>query len=52
MRIPQLSLVQVVLVSLACLSGASNFREDLNAIGAHAVFAGDSTYTNVSEACK
>ena len=32
--------------------GLSSFREDLNAIGARAVFPGDSAYSGLSEACK
>ena len=42
----------LVLASLACNGGASSFKGDLNAIGAHAVFPGDSAYGGVSEACK
>ena len=52
MKISRFSLVQVILASLAYHSSASSFEGDLKAIGAHAVFSGDSAYGGASEACK
>lgn len=37
---------------LASYVSASNFKSDLNAVGAHAIFPGESAYGGASEACE
>ncbi|KAF8317049.1 glucooligosaccharide oxidase [Amanita rubescens] len=40
----------LVLALLASYASAGNFKGDLNAVGAHAIFLGDSAYSGASEA--
>lgn len=42
----------LVLALLTSYASAGNFKDDLNAVGAHAIFLGDSAYSGASEACE
>ncbi len=42
----------IVSALFASYASAGNFKSDLNAVGAHAVFPGSPAYSGASEACE